>query len=184
LGALASALALVLRLGRRSGVTDEEMRRALSGDDLVPTPQFVMDRATTIHAPAQDIWPWVVQMGYHRAGWYTSFWLDKLLWRIDNPSVNRIIPDLQQLRVGDIVPDGPPGTAYFKVGALEPGRAIVYLDDKGTHVPGVVWSWAFVLDPVDGRTTRALGADIPASGRSCSMRLMTGPRGSSCGGAR
>jgi hypothetical protein len=154
LGAMVAALALALRLGRRSGVTDAEVRRALPGDDLIADPGLVTDRAITIHAPAQDVWPWVVQMGYHRGGWYTSRWLDKLLWRIDNPSVDRIVPDLQELTVGDIVPDGPPGTAFFKVGVLESGHAIVYLDDAGTHVPGVVWSWAFVLDPIDGHATR------------------------------
>jgi hypothetical protein len=153
-GALASALALALRLGRRSGVTDAEVRRALPGDDLIANPGLVTDRAITIHAPAQDVWPWVVQMGYHRGGWYTSRWLDKLLWRIDNPSADRIIPEFQQLRVGEVVPDGPPGTAHFTVAALEPGRAIVYLDDAGTHVPGTAFSWAFVLEPLDGRTTR------------------------------
>src|SRR5215471_19253434 len=74
LGALVASLALALRLGRHSGVTAEEMRRALPGDDLVPAPPFVTDRATTIGASAAAIWPWIVQMGYHRAGWYTSFW--------------------------------------------------------------------------------------------------------------
>ena len=154
LGAMVAALACALRLGRRSGVTDAEVRRALPGDDLIADPGLVTDRAITIHAPTQDVWPWVVQMGYHRGGWYTSRWLDKLIWHIDNPSADRIIPEFQQLRVGDVVPDGPPGTARFTVAALEPGRALVYLDDAGTHVPGTTFSWAFVLEPLDGRTTR------------------------------
>jgi hypothetical protein len=114
----------------------------------------VTDRAITIHAPAQDIWPWIVQIGYHRGGWYTSRWLDRLMWHIDNPSADRIIPEFQQLRVGDVVPDGPPGTASFTVAAVETGRALVLLDDAGTHVPDTAFSWAFVLEPLDGRTTR------------------------------
>ena len=101
LGAMVSSLALALRLGRRSGVTDAEVRRALPGDDLIADPGLVTDRAITIHAPAQDVWPWVVQMGYHRGGWYTSRWLDKLIWHIDNPSADRII----------LVPGSRPGRA-------------------------------------------------------------------------
>jgi hypothetical protein len=160
-----------------------ELRQSLQGDDLVPTPWFVTDRAITIHAPIQGIWPWVVQMGYHRGGWYTNRRLDKLVWHIDNPSLDRIDPALQQIQVGDIVPDGPPDTAFFTVGALEPGRAIVFLDAAATHVPGIIWSWAFVLAPRDDRTTRAQvrtraalrGTSHPGLAMTLLARLVIGP---------
>lgn len=152
--AVTAPLALALRLGRRSGVTAEELRRPLPGDDLIATPQFVTDRAYTIHAPASAVWPWIVQMGYHRGGWYTNEALDRLIWRIDNPSADRLVPEYQQLAVGDTVPDGPTGTAWWTVAALEPGRAVVYLDDTGSHIPGIVGSWSFVIEPIDERTSR------------------------------
>lgn len=155
-GCLVPLVLLAERFGRRSGLTDDELNRSLPGDDLVDRPRIVMDRGSTFRAPADEIWPWIVQMGYHRGGWYTNYWLDKLVWHIDNPSVDRIVPELQHLRVGDIVPDGPPGSAYWKVAVLQPGRAIVYLDDVGTHVPGAIASWAIILDPIDEQATRVV----------------------------
>lgn len=151
---VATLVGLALRLGRRSGVTDDDLRRPLPGDNLIRNPQLITDRGATIRAPVDEVWPWLVQMGYHRGGWYTNRRLDRLIWHIDNPSEDRIVPELQQLAVGDVVPDGPPGTARFRVAMLEPNGAIVYLDDEGTHIPGVAFSWAFVLDPIDERTTR------------------------------
>jgi hypothetical protein len=139
----------------------------------------VTDRALTIEAPAAQIWPWIVQMGYHRGGWYTNRRLDTLLWHIDNPSVDHIIPDFQHLRVGAVVPDGPPGTAFFRVAALEPDRALVLLDDGGTHVPGTAFSWAFVLEPLTARSTRVQvrtrGTYAPSLLLALLSRLVVGP---------
>lgn len=154
LTALTSLGALVLRLGRRSGATDEEVRAFLPGDDLLPDSYTVTDRAVTVQARPEDVWPWVVQMGYHRGGWYTSRRLDKIIWHIDNRSEDRIVPEYQNVQVGDTIPDGKPGTAYFTVAAIEKNRFIVYLDDVGSHVPGVSFTWAFVLRPLDDGTTR------------------------------
>lgn len=154
-GTLTALLGLALCQGRRSGVSSTELRRALPGDELIPGPRLVTDRAITIHAPVHAVWPWIVQMGYHRGGWYTNRWLDKLIWHIDNPSADHILPEYQALEVGDVVPDGPPGTAFFTVRALQPERALVLLDDAGTHIPGTAFSWAFVLEPLDSHRTRA-----------------------------
>lgn len=150
----AAAFTLALRVGRRSGASAAELRRALPGDDLIPHPVFTTDRALTIRAAARDIWPWIVQMGYHRGGWYTNRRLDRLIWHINNPSADRILPEYQHLRLGDIVPDGPPGTALFRVAAVDPERALVLLDEGGTHIPGTAFSWAFVLQPRGERETR------------------------------
>jgi hypothetical protein len=154
LATLASLGTVILRLGRRSGATDEEMHRSLAGDNVIPQSYTVTDRAITVKASVEEAWPWIVQMGYHRGGWYTSRWLDKLIWHIDNPSADRIVPEYQNVHVGDVIPDGEPGKAYFTVAALEQNRHIVYLDDAGSHVPGVTFSWAFVLRPLDESTTR------------------------------
>lgn len=154
LGGLAALGTAVLRLGRRSGATDEEIRETLPGDDLIPHSYTVTDRCTTVNVPPEKVWPWVVQMGYHRGGWYTSQWLDKLVWHIDNPSADRIVPEYQNVRLGDIIPDGEPGKAYFTVAAIKQDRHIVYLDDAGSHVPGIIFSWAFVLRPLDDGRTR------------------------------
>ena len=115
---------LLHHLGRRWGATDEEVRAALPGDKVVPQPAVETTHAITIHAPVAQVWPWLVQMGYGRAGWYTDAWwyrqVDRYLWHVRTPRPDRIVPEWQHLAVGDIVPDGPPGTAYFTVAELEP----------------------------------------------------------------
>jgi hypothetical protein len=139
--------------------------------------------AIPIRAPRAAIWPWLMQMGYHRAAWYTDswyYWVDKYLFRIKRPpSADHILPQFQHLEVGDTVPDGPPGTSYFTVAALEPERALVlYSTTHGTAMvprslrnnPKLgfygVFSWAFILDEVEESTTRLI----------LRMRANAGPR--------
>ena len=144
-GSAAAAICLTRRLAERSGATTSEAHSALPGDDLVPNPQIQTTRAITIHAPVADVWPWVAQLGYHRGGWYTNARLDKLLWRIDNPSADHVLPECQHLEIGDTVPDGPEGTARFTVAAITPGRLLALHDPDGTHIPQTDFSWTFVL---------------------------------------
>ena len=117
-------------------------------------------RATTICAPRDTVWPWLVQMGYptHRAGWYTPHWMDRLVFGIRARSANEIVRELQQLAVGDRVPDSPDGqVAYFTVAGIEENRALVLVSH--THpMPiyrDVSFSWAFVLGDA-GETTRLI----------------------------
>src|ERR1051326_5114189 len=125
----ASGAYLVRRLGRRWGATEDEVHRPLPGDELVAHPMVETTHAIPIHAPAAAIWPWLVQMGYDRGWWYTDArWyrlLETALWKAKpHTSADRIIPEFQHLAVGDTVPDGPPGTAYFTVAQLQPQRAL------------------------------------------------------------
>jgi len=162
-GALTEAV--LVRLGRTYGSTGQERRMALPGDDIVPDPQVVTNHAITIDAPADCVWPWLVQMGWHRAGWYTARWVDRLLFPANWPSANRILPDLQDVRVGDFIPDGAPQTGCgLIVERLDPGRALVLHSTshlpaswRRNHRAALDWSWTFVLLPVDdGARTRFL----------------------------
>jgi hypothetical protein len=146
-------------LGRRWGATAEEVGSPMAGDDIVPHAKGRTTHAITIDATAEDVWPWLVQMGYHRAGWYTYPWVDRYLWHIDNPSAAQVIPELQDLSVDDIVQDGEPGTAFYRVSALDPPHALVL--HSTSHVPQplrgkmtVDWTWAYELREVDARATR------------------------------
>src|SRR5690348_7641440 len=130
-----AAVFITRRLAQRSGATSSEVNDTLPGDELVSDPQIQTTRAITIHAPVDAVWPWVAQVGYHRGGWYTNARLDKLFWRIDNPSADRILPEFQHVEVGDTVPDGPEGTARFTVAAITPGRLLALHDPDGTHIP-------------------------------------------------
>jgi hypothetical protein len=74
--ALAGALR---RLSQRTGVTDAEAYGTLPGDEVIAHPMVEWTRGVTVHAPPGRIWPWLVQMGYGRAGWYTPAWVDRSL---------------------------------------------------------------------------------------------------------
>jgi hypothetical protein len=158
-GAAAGYLSLQW-LGRNYGATTAERRRRLPGDDLIPDPMAVTTHAITIGAPPEEIWPWLVQVGWHRGAWYTAGWVDWLLFPANGPSADRILPEFQHLAVGDHVPDGPPeADCEFIVAQLEPGHHLV-LHSEDHLPPGwkerygawINWTWAFVLDDLGGRT--------------------------------
>jgi proline iminopeptidase len=102
----------------RSGASDEEVRQPYPGADLVPDGRRGATMAVTIDAPPSGVWPWLVQMGCDRAGWYS--------WdRLDNggiPSAERIHPEWQHLAVGDRLASTPSGRAWFEVAAIDPER--------------------------------------------------------------
>jgi hypothetical protein len=150
--------------GRRSRATGLERQRPLPGDDLVPGPKWQATRATTIRAPREQIWPWLVQMGYptHRAGWYTPFWLDRLLFGIEAHSANAIIPELQNLAAGDRVLDSDSGVSFFTVARIDPLRALIL--HSATHpLPAytdVNFVWAFVLEGAGSETRLIIRASV------------------------
>lgn len=155
------AYAMAHHLGRTAGTTGHERRAALPGDDLVPDARFVTDHAVTIDAPPASVWPWLVQMGWGRGGFYTARWVDRLLFPDNGPSADRIHPEWQDLAVGDRIADGAPETeCFFDVEAIDPERSLVLL--SRSHLPPtfrdrfgatIRWSWAFSLtDLTDGRT--------------------------------
>jgi hypothetical protein len=140
--------------------------------------------AVTIHAPASVVWSWLIQCGYRgagRAGWYTDSPVDPLLERfvfrstvpeglqpddIWLHSASTILPEFQQTVPGDIIPDGPPGSAWFTVKDVQPERAWVLYSDSHSKflTPGFLhgtslesygeFTWVFVLRPVGDDGTR------------------------------
>ncbi len=152
--------ALLQVLGRHSGSTAFERRSVLPGDAVVPSPQMVTDHAITIDAPAQQVWPWLTQMGWHLGGYYSPAWVDRLLFPQNWPSLEHLDPALlRHLEVGDQIPDGEPGTATYLVHEVDAPHVLVLAST--THVPPgwdakygatLSWTWCFVLtDQSDGR---------------------------------
>lgn len=132
----------------RWGTTPADLTRVMSGDADVVDPNYAATLAVTVEAKPADIWPWLVQMGYQRGGLYSYDWLDRLFGYLDRPSANRILPEYQELKVGDHIPVGRGGG--FPVTAIEPSRALV-LGGKGD---GFQWVWQFGLYPLEGKRTR------------------------------
>jgi hypothetical protein len=121
----------------------DEARRQLLGDELVPGKAIQWTDAITIRARPTEIWPWLVQLGCRRAGWYSYD-------RIDNsgiPSADRIVPEFQSAEVGDIFPWTPLADDGFVVRAIEPERALVLGEESQ-------FTWAFALQPIDETRTR------------------------------
>lgn len=140
----------------------DEGRRPLPGDALVPA-RVQWTNGVTIRARSTDIWPWLVQAGCRRAGAYSYDALDNG----GVPSANRIIPELQHIEVGDILPWTPTADDGFIVRALEPERALVLGEDTGSM------SWVFVLEPIDETSTR-LVTRVRAWYKTLAGRLMLG----------
>lgn len=117
----------------RWGATDAEVNASMPGDELLARAQFCATRAVTIHAPPDRVWPWIAQIGFRRAGFYSYDLLDNL----GQPSADRLDPDLQGLAVGDLIAMAEPAneTTAFRVHALEPPVSMVW------HKPDSTWAW-------------------------------------------
>ncbi|SIQ79959.1 hypothetical protein SAMN05421858_0441 [Haladaptatus litoreus] len=139
----------------RWGATDEEAEGPLPGDGIIRSPRVEATHAITIGASVEDVWPWLVQLGQGRGGFYSYDWLENLVGA-DIHNADRILPEQQTLEVGDTVRLAPEEYAVQspnsvpEVAVLDPGRAIVLCPP--TTPPR--WTWAFVLHPVDETTTR------------------------------
>ncbi|MCK2217331.1 SRPBCC family protein [Actinomadura sp. ATCC 31491] len=137
--ALAAYLLFVRPRLLRWGATPEEAGEALPGDELVPRPHVVATRAVTVDAPPEAVWPWLAQMGGPpRAGWYGYDPRDE---------PGRIVPELQKIEVGDLLPTGRGGTGY-RVVEVEPERLLVL----SIHAFHVLVSWTITLREAGGRT--------------------------------
>lgn len=146
------------------GATRAEAASALPGDDLVED-RWRTTRAITIDAAAEDVWPWLVQMGFGRAGWYSYDWLERLIGAGDfaeGGSARSVLPQFQSLAVGDSVPLSADGGLIAAV--VDPPRALVLRMAMSvlTGAPArdgdravLDWTWAFVLLPA-GRASRLL----------------------------
>jgi hypothetical protein len=165
LGALAAATAAVYWFVVRPwhlrwGAADEEVARALPGDEMVPDAKISSTHAITIQAAPAEVWPWLVQIGQGRGGFYSYDWIEDAMG-LEIHSADRIVPEYQELRVGDTIPLAPDAFG-LPVAILEPEQAMVLHGD--TRLPGgampplkpgeyLAASWGFYLiGQADGAT--------------------------------
>jgi hypothetical protein len=152
--AMAGAYWFVLRPWHvRWGATASEVESAWPGDHLIPHPRGDCTHAITIHRPAAAVWPWLVQMGQGRGGFYSYAWLENLLGcRMEN--AGRIMPEHQRLQVGDAIPTHP-SVPPLTVAILEPARALVLAATQAQDGFEVVsGTWGFFLRDLGGRAAR------------------------------
>ncbi len=114
------------------GASDEEIARPLLGDDLIPDAKISSTHAITIHASPAEIWPWLAQLGQGRGGFYSYDWIENAMG-LDIHTADRILPEYQQLKVGDTIPLAPDGFG-LPVAILEVEQAMVLHGD--TRLPG------------------------------------------------
>ncbi len=145
----------------RWGATDEEVRRRYPGADLIPGGKRSATMAVTIDAPPSQVWPWLVQMGVDRGGWYSWDRLDNFGLR----SAERIHPEWQEIAIGDRFTATPDGSEWWEVAALERERFLclrMSLDLRGRPFdPAGVRprfstdsTWGFLLERLPGDRTR------------------------------
>jgi hypothetical protein len=134
------------RRHRTWGARPEEVAAAMPGDALFPRAQYRSTRAITISVPPEEVWPWLVQVGYRRGGWYANDLLDNFA----RPSACDIIPQLQDLHVGQWLAWGP-----------WPSERSAFVVDSFVAPEWLLWrcpnrSWAWRLVPLDGGGTRLI----------------------------
>jgi hypothetical protein len=179
LGSVLAAAAVVQRVSARTGATTAEAADPRPGDDIILEPTTIWNRGTTIAARPSEIWPWLVQMGFGRGGFYVPEWVDRLVWRVPAANSGVLLPQYAHIAVGDVIADGPQYLAYWRVEVVEPERALVFWTrrhpwrgapvdprDPSTLVErerelleGGIYaecSWGFYLDEIGGGCTRLL----------------------------
>lgn len=137
----------------------------LPGDDLIPEAEVVMDRHARLDAPVETVWPWLVQLGKGRGGWYLTRRLERLIPR-RHRALRAIDPSYQRLEVGDRVADyGPDG--WFQARVVDPPHTLVWWSERGRDLR---LTWALVLDEAGPeasdlhirlRINRAIGRRAP-----------------------
>ena len=153
------------------GATPDEVTSPVVGDELCPDARVVATRCITLPAPPEQVFPWLRQMGFRRAGWYSYDWLDNLGRR----SATTINPDWQDVETGSRVPAGP---MSFEAAIVEPPHAFVLQVGTGdTSKRRVQFTLAYELRAIPGGTRLVTRVRIRLNlpGGSLLERFVLGP---------
>ncbi len=153
------------------GATPDEINSHIIGDDLCPKATLTATRCITISAPPQDVFPWIRQMGFGRAGWYSYDWLDNL----GRKSATSILPEWQSVQSGDLIPAGP---ISFVATIVEPPRHFVLeIRGIGKKKPRLHFTLAYELrdDPAGTRLVTRMRSHIHLPFGKLFEKLILGP---------
>ena len=145
------------------GARPGEVSMKLPGDELLADASLVSTRAVTIDAPPAAIWPWLVQMGSGRGGAYTYDWIENLLG-LHMHSARQVLPQFQNLQVGDELPLGP-NRPTMRVEVCDPERTLAIRIEDGN------WVWIFALVAEDGQTRLISRNRIATPGAALPVRV-------------
>jgi hypothetical protein len=152
-GAIAAYSVLARRWQLRWGATGLEAGEELPGDDLITRPDLTATRAITVGVPPDQVWPWIAQIGQGRGGFYSYDFLENLAG-CDIHSANQIVPEWQDLEVGDPVMLTP--EVALTVALLDRGEFLVLRGGvtMGNSAPPYDFTWTFALRAEPSGTTR------------------------------
>ena len=137
------------RIFRGVAASAAERRAPRPGDDIVAAADaVVMDRAFTVGRPPGQVWPWLLQLGKARAGWYLPRPVERFL-PAGRRALRHLDPRWLQLTAGDVVPDYGGKHATFTVAAIDPPGSLVYWSQRGK----TAFTWSITLEPVSGGTS-------------------------------
>jgi len=128
--------------------TAAEKREIRTGDKLVTPADVVMDRGFSVPGSPESVWPWLVQLGKQRAGWYLPRSVERLL-PPGRRAARTIDHRWQQLGPGDVIPDYGGRHETFTVAEIDPPRTLVYRSRRGR----TELTWAITLRPDDTAAT-------------------------------
>lgn len=144
---LGSVYLLVIRPWQlKWGANESELKIDYPGDSIVKYPDFNAIRGITINAKPSDIWKWIIQIGSQRAGWYSIDWIDNA----GKKSSEIIIPEFQNISVGQFVPFTPDQKNGMWVKEFVENNYILWIDDKGM----ATWTW--LLSALNSNQTRLI----------------------------
>ena len=157
-GMLAAYVGLIRPWISRWNATDDELLKTQPGDELIPHPLLHTTRSVLIQAPAEKVWPWVVQIGYGRGGFYSFDKLERAAGLKGLRSATEIDPNLQKLKQGDTIHISPETPMTVEV--LKRNRAMVLhtvmspftaqpLDPRNPPQPWIDWTWSFLVTPLN-----------------------------------
>jgi hypothetical protein len=151
------------------------------GESLIKDPMLDLYYEIEIGAKPEEIWPWMQQFGYHRGGWYIDTWWDKFeqkyFWPFVVPkeargtyipAASKILPEYQNISEGDIIPDGPPGSAFYEVVGVKENRLLLLYATshfkyvapqfvyKTKFAPNGAFCWAFIIREIDNDRSRLI----------------------------
>ena len=153
------------------GATTEEIHGSVVGDNLCRDATLIATRSITISAPPKDVFPWIRQMGFGRAGWYSYDWIDNL----GRKSATKVHEEWQSVESGDKIPSGP--ISFTAAIVKAPRHFVLEIKSLGKKSPKLHFTLAYELreDPQGTRLVTRMRSHIKLPFGSLFERFILGP---------